>query len=637
MEGEAPSVCRARYGLEGVHPLAGDQACRLGAQAAFAERDGSESRTDGMRDFGCREVAFRTYQHDYILSAAIVVGRITPSCSDLGTDRIVHIGDEPGCLLRCLGYYGAKRYIDADGGQESFERLLHRTHGHTLQTFGFDTSPLGVFRLDEDDFINSYFDQFLQHPLHSFALLGGCDGDSDASSPGFLPGFTPEQPHTAALAVGSFDDSFVERASPVGQAQVVAHLHTQHAQDVSGLIVGQSVGQFYIGSIEQREGHNYTFLPFFCAKSSHSYEKWPINMAWQADPTNGFSSKFPTFAPTLIIGIVIMKKQILAGAAIILSAALTACNGNKAQTEETETQQTETVAADLFSADSAYAYVQRQVDFGPRIPGTDAHKACGDWLAATLRSYGATVLEQRAEVKAYTGEMLPMRNIIASYNPEASQRILLMAHWDTRPFSDEDPNSAMHTKTFDGADDGGSGVGVLLEIARTLGQRDSIGIGVDLVLFDTEDYGTSGNDDSWCLGSQYWSKNPLPAGYKATAGILLDMVGSKGATFYWEYFSKRYAPGILSEVWQLAAEMGYGSYYIQADGGALTDDHLPVIRNLGIPCINIVNYSPKNKHGFGDYWHTQNDNMDNIDKATLDAVGETLLRYLDKRATASVQ
>lgn len=330
-----------------------------------------------------------------------------------------------------------------------------------------------------------------------------------------------------------------------------------------------------------------------------------------------------------------MKKQILIAVAVLLTTAFTACNGNKQnQTEEAEQPQ-ETIRVDAFSADSAYSFVQEQVEFGPRIPGTDAHRACADWLVAKLKGYTTTVYEQIAEVKAYDGTTLPMRNIIASFNPEAERRILLMAHWDTRPFSDQDANPAMHTAVFDGADDGGSGVGVLLEIARLLAKRENLGIGIDIVLFDTEDYGSNGDDESWCLGSQYWSKSPLPQGYKAQFGILLDMVGAKGASFYWEYFSKSYAPGLLSTIWQTAADLGYGQYFIQADGGALTDDHVPVIKNLGIPCIDIINYSSKNERGFGDHWHTQKDNIEIIDKVTLDAVGETLIYFLDGQAASA--
>lgn len=331
-----------------------------------------------------------------------------------------------------------------------------------------------------------------------------------------------------------------------------------------------------------------------------------------------------------------MKRLITTGAAFLLAATLSACNGNNtSETQGDRTEQAETVQADLFSADSAYTFVQRQVDFGPRIPGTAPHRACGDWLVATLRRFGAAVQEQTAEIKAHDGTMLPMRNIIASYRPEATGRMLLMAHWDTRPVCDQDANPAMHTETFDGADDGGSGVGVLLEIARYLGQQKDLGMGIDIVFFDTEDYGSYGDDESWCLGSQYWSRNPHVAGYKAEAGILLDMVGAKGATFYWEYFSKSYAPGLISAVWQTAAALGYGNYFIQADGGALTDDHVPVIKNLGIPCIDIINYSSKNEHGFGDHWHTQRDNMQIIDKNVLDAVGETVIRYLDEQVKAA--
>ena len=243
-----------------------------------------------------------------------------------------------------------------------------------------------------------------------------------------------------------------------------------------------------------------------------------------------------------------------------------------------------------------------------------------------LTQYGATVVEQSFEATAHDGTKLPLTNLIASYNPAASQRILLMAHWDTRPWADKDPNAANHTQPILGADDGGSGVGVLLEVARLLGSvAQPQTIGVDIVLFDGEDYGAYSDEESWCLGSTYWSKNPHVADYQAMGGILLDMVGGRDATFYWEYFSKSYAPQLLTKVWSKAAELGYGSYFHQADGGGLTDDHVPVIRNLGIPCIDIVNYDPRSEEGFAPYWHTLQDNMSNISVETLGAVGHTVM------------
>ena len=213
----------------------------------------------------------------------------------------------------------------------------------------------------------------------------------------------------------------------------------------------------------------------------------------------------------------------------------------------TTTPQTTVVTskAPTFEADSAYTYVANQVAFGPRVPNSKAHKQCGDYLAAELTRFGAQLYVQEANLKAYDGTLLEARNLIGSYNPEQSKRVLLFAHWDSRPYSDHDPDPANLRKPLDGADDGASGVGVLLEIARQLGQQ-APNIGVDILFCDAEDYGTPEfvddyKPDTWCLGSQFWAKNPHVKNYKAEFGILLDMVGGKGATFFREYQSKRAA------------------------------------------------------------------------------------------------
>ena len=291
-----------------------------------------------------------------------------------------------------------------------------------------------------------------------------------------------------------------------------------------------------------------------------------------------------------------------------------------------------TSKAPTFEADSAYAYVANQVSFGPRVPNSKAHKQCGDYLAAELTRFGAQLYVQEANLKAYDGTLLEARNLIGSYNPEQSKRVLLFAHWDSRPYSDHDPDPANLRKPLEGADDGASGVGVLLEIARQLGQQ-APNIGVDILFCDAEDYGTPEfvddyQPDTWCLGSQFWAKNPHVKNYKAEFGILLDMVGGKGATFFREFQSMRSAAPIVEMVWSKARDLGYGKFFINADGGAITDDHQYVISGRGIPSIDIINYDPDTETGFASYWHTQKDNMDNIDRETLKAVGQTVLEVI---------
>lgn len=297
----------------------------------------------------------------------------------------------------------------------------------------------------------------------------------------------------------------------------------------------------------------------------------------------------------------------------------------------TETPLKAYVAPPAFNADSAHAFVAKQVAFGPRIPNTPAQKKCADWLEAKLRGYAKEVIVQSAKVNAYTGEELQMYNIIARFKPENTNRILLFAHWDTRPWSDQDANNAKGK--LDGADDGGSGAGVLLEVARIISQTPP-DAGVDIILFDTEDYGAKENyPNSYCLGSQYWGQNPPIPGYYAKYGILLDMVGAKGAKFAKEGFSVSKAPSVVEKVWSTAGKLGYGQYFTDEITQGVTDDHVYVYKYTGIPCIDIINHGKHNiadedDSGFGKHWHTQRDNLNNIDKNVLKAVGQTLLDVL---------
>lgn len=306
------------------------------------------------------------------------------------------------------------------------------------------------------------------------------------------------------------------------------------------------------------------------------------------------------------------------------------------KTEEAEApEETVTVAVPEFSADSAYAYIEKQVSFGPRVPGSPAQRKCADWMSAKFKSFGYEVTEQKFTGLLYDKTTVPGINLVASYKPEASKRILLAAHWDSRPLSDKDPGQK--NKAIDGANDGASGVGVLMEIARNL-VKDSAGVGVDFVLFDVEDWGAPDSytgDAShttyggWCLGSEYWSKNPHKPSYSAYYGILLDMVGAPGAQFFYEDTSFQVAGSILSLVWKTASRLGYGKYFINERMGGITDDHIPVIQNLGIPMIDVIDYRMDGKGGsFFPHHHTLNDNMNTIDKQTLKAVGQTVMHVV---------
>lgn len=276
-----------------------------------------------------------------------------------------------------------------------------------------------------------------------------------------------------------------------------------------------------------------------------------------------------------------------------------------------------------FNADTAYMYIEKQMSFGNRIPNSDGHKKCGEYLEKELKKYAEKVIVQKAKVKAYTGEVLNIKNFVAQFNIKATKRVALFAHWDTRPFADRTEATAKNP--VPGADDGGSGVGVLLEIARNL-KLNPTTIGVDIIFFDAEDWGDDGGDmNTWCLGSQYWAKNNPISGYKADYGILLDMVGAKGAMFYKEGNSRKYAPTQTDNVWNMAINSGYGSYFIDAPVGEITDDHFYVNTISKIPTVDIINH---NGTSFGPHWHTPNDDLTVIDKSVLKAVGQTVYNLI---------
>lgn len=291
------------------------------------------------------------------------------------------------------------------------------------------------------------------------------------------------------------------------------------------------------------------------------------------------------------------------------------------------------VQVPTFCADSAYAFVAQQVAFGPRVPATAAHTACGNYLADKLTAFGAQVQRQEGTMRLYDGRTMALCNIIGSYNLHARQRILLCAHWDSRPMADQEQDVTQRSRPIDGANDGASGVGVLLEVARQLQQYPIEKIGVDIIFFDLEDWGAPENfqgnsEHSWCLGAQYWAKNLHRDDYHANYGILLDMVGGRGALFFQEQISMHFAPHIVQRVWQTAQQHGFDAQFVSRMGGAVTDDHLYINQLAGIPCIDIIQYDPNSLTGFAPYWHTHADNLNAVDSATLYVVGQTLLHVL---------
>lgn len=314
----------------------------------------------------------------------------------------------------------------------------------------------------------------------------------------------------------------------------------------------------------------------------------------------------------------------------------TACNdgdnGKNNAVNDHEEQPEKNINKPNFNPDSAYAYIQSQVDFGPRVPGTKGQKDCAAWLRQKLNEFCDTVYIQDVTVKAGDGTKLPCINLVGSVNPGATRRILLLAHWDTRPWADQDVNN--QDKPIDGADDGASGVGVLLEVARQIkAQPLPSDLGIDILFTDVEDYGkTEWGDDSYALGTQYWANAPHVPGYKAEFGILLDMVGSRNARFPLEGQSARYALRVQQMVWQAANTAGFSSYFPFVRGNDITDDHVFVNEIMKIPTIDIINLTDNTLTSFGAHWHTHHDNMSVIDKNTLEAVGETVLQVIYQTA-----
>lgn len=315
--------------------------------------------------------------------------------------------------------------------------------------------------------------------------------------------------------------------------------------------------------------------------------------------------------------------------AFMVMSLLLSCGSGKRNLLSDESGQTSETneTATLFCADSAYAYVARQVAFGPRVPGSEAHRRCGDWLSGMLKSTGAEVTEQIATLTTFDGTRIPMRNILARFNPEADDRILLLAHWDSRPWADQDSDPSNHATPVDGANDGASGVGVLLEMARIHAQSGSAA-GLDILLCDAEDWGTENNDDSWAMGARYFAANPPSKGYLPSAAILLDMVGASEATFMREYFSQMSNPSLADEIWGIARRLGHEAAFVDRMGTAVNDDHVELIK-AGIPAIDIIDY--REGSGFFSGWHTASDNMDCISKETLAKVGQVLETYIKSK------
>ena len=327
-----------------------------------------------------------------------------------------------------------------------------------------------------------------------------------------------------------------------------------------------------------------------------------------------------------------MKSAILPLVLVLLGStvSLTSCLG---KSDKQQKVSVDSISAEVeFNADTAFAYVERQVAFGPRVPGTEASEACARMIEDELRRHGAKdVKVQRGEVTAFNDTRLPVANVMGAFVPEARKRVLLVARYDTSPWADNDDDPSVRSMPIPGANDGASGVAVLLEMARQLGKK-APGVGVDMLFVDAEDYGQSSgfshHDESWALGTQYWTLNmPYAPDSLPQYAIVLDMVGGMGAKFHREYFSNEYAGDVVDKVWGIAARSGLGHRFPNEAGGAVIDDHVYVSR-AGIPAIDIIESRNDSTNSFNPTWHTMADDINAIDKSTLKAVGQVVLNVL---------
>jgi hypothetical protein len=272
-----------------------------------------------------------------------------------------------------------------------------------------------------------------------------------------------------------------------------------------------------------------------------------------------------------------------------------------------------------FDGQAAYDYAAKQVAFGPRVPGSEAWKNAGDWIVAEMRTRADTVIEQRWTHVLANGDSLPMRNILARFRPEATDRVLYLTHWDSRPVADADPNPANRTKPIPGANDGASGVGLFVALGDLL-KKTPPNVGVDLLFVDGEDYGTFGPPDvDVLIGSTYFASHLPSPGYQPIFGVLFDMIGDKDLNIFQEQNSVARAPEVVSRVWNEADELGYSKYFISQPKYAITDDHIPLLQ-AGLRVIDVIDIDYESQSN--NYHHTLADTMDKISAKSLGIVGD---------------
>lgn len=331
-----------------------------------------------------------------------------------------------------------------------------------------------------------------------------------------------------------------------------------------------------------------------------------------------------------------MKRSLTTYFVIILLTAVTGCKSAGKGYNSSSTSVMTEVTVPVFSTDSAMSYLKAQTDMGPRVPGSEAHRRCGDYLVEQLLKFNPdTIIEQQVEVMAWNGDRLPLRNILVRFNTAVqSSPVLLLSHWDSRPWADAESDPAKASQPIDGANDGASGVAVLLEIARMASIHGTI-MPLDILLVDGEDYGSpeehGGEESSWCLGTQAWlESNPYAGTSTPRYAILLDMVGGQGSRFHREAVSNAYAPGIVDMVWNTAASLGLSDRFVNKPGGAVIDDHL-YLNKAGIPAVDIIECRNESTGSFNPTWHTLADTYENIDPAAISDTGRLVAFLTIKR------
>jgi glutaminyl-peptide cyclotransferase len=288
----------------------------------------------------------------------------------------------------------------------------------------------------------------------------------------------------------------------------------------------------------------------------------------------------------------------------------------------------ETVPTTPFDGEVARGYVKTQLDFGARVPGTEAARKAGDWIAAEMRQRADTVIEQRWNHVTAKGDTLPLRNIFARFRPQATTRILYITHWDSRPVSDQAEDPARRSLPVPGANDGASGVALFIALGDVL-KKTPPTVGVDLLFVDGEDYGTFGPPDvDVLLGSTYFAAN-MPAGYQPIFGVLFDMIGDADLEIPQEGNSLERAPEVVSRVWDTAAKLGYQRYFPPRDGGAITDDHIPLLdKGLRVVDVIDINYLGPPGSSKPNYHHTPDDTLDKVSARSLKIVGDVAMALI---------